>query len=315
MRTRIATLLLAALLLGSPAFGKTLSKVVAVVNNDIVSSYQLDKAVLEALARNAQGNQLTAEQFDQLRMSTLEKLINEKLVKQRIKELGLDVGEAELNAAIEDVQRKNNLTRPMLEQALRAQGMDFASYRQQLKDEILRYKLLGQEVNYKVQVTNSEIREYFRQHIEDYRAMPKIRVTHIVYQLPANAPDQQLEQIRKQAEVTRQLLLNGRELETVLADQGDQVTASDMGELVEDQLNEQLQIALAGLDVGDVSLPLEINQQLHLFQVTGRNPGDIHLFDRVKGEIEEVLKKEKTDLRFKEWAQELRDNGHVEIRI
>ncbi len=308
----ILLLLLSVALLTTPALGKTLSKVAAVVNNDIVTSYQLDKAVVSALSANTKGNQLTAEQFDQLRSQVLEQLINEKLVEQRIDELGLIVGEAEIDAAIQDVQLKNNLTRERLEEALSAQGMTFASYQEQLKKEILRYKLLGREVNYKVQVTESEIREYFREHIDDYRATPKVRVSHISYQFPSDEAGR--EAIYQQALVTRDLLQSGEDFEKVLVGQEDVASGRDMGQLVIEELAEQLQEALADLEVGQVSEPIEMSGQLHLFQITARNPGDITLYDRAKIEIEETLKKQKTELRFKEWAKELRDNGHVEIR-
>jgi peptidyl-prolyl cis-trans isomerase SurA len=314
IRPFLLLLLLTGLLTADPALAKTLSKVVAVVNNDIISSYQLDKAVLAALEKYPQSNQLTAQQFDQLRENTLEQLINEKLAKQRIKELGLRVGEAELNAAIEDVQRKNNLTRSMLKSALEAQGMDFASYRAQLKEGILRYKLLGREVNYKVQVTSGEVREYFREHIDEYRATPKVRVSNISYPLPV-ADEEKLAELRKQAAVTRDLLSSGESLETVLAAQGDVASVTDLGELVESELTEHMRKALAGLEVGQVSELMEMNGQLHMFLVTDRNPGDIHLYDRVKGEIEQILEKKKTEIRYKEWTQELRDAGYVDIRI
>ena len=314
IRAIMVLVLLTSMLPANPVLAKTLSKVVAVVNRDIISSYQLDKAVLAALEKHSKGNQLTAQQFDQLRENVLEQLINEKLAKQRIKELGLQVGDAELDAAIEDVQRKNNLTRSMLENALQAQGMSFDSYREQLKDEILRYKLLGREVNYKVQVTSGEVRDYFREHIEEFRAPPKVRVSHISYPLPATE-GAELTALRKQAEVTRDLLLSGESRDKVLATLGDGASITDMGELVETELSEDLRSALSGLEVGQVSQPLELNGQLHLFLVTDRNPGDSNLFDRVKGEIEQRIEKEKTDARFKEWAQELRDNGFVDIRI
>ena len=311
---RFLLLLLLLQLAASPLAAKTLTKVVAVVNNDIISSYQLDKAVLEALARDAQGNQLTSQQFEQLRERVLETLINEKLVEQRIKELGLTVPDPELNAAIEDVQRKNNLTAEQLQQAVEAQGMSFAAYRQQLKDEILRYKLLGREVNYKVQVTSGEIRDYFRAHIDEYRAKPQVRVSSISYEIPAAASETELAVLRKQANVTRDLLLGGEDFDSLLASQGDKVFGGDMGSLVEDDLTIELRDALANLEVGQVSEPVLMNNHLHLFLVTERNPGDINLYDRVKSDIEKILEKEKTDLRFKEWAQELRDRSHIDIR-
>ncbi len=309
---RTLLLLFVAGLLTNPVAAKTLSKVAAVVNKDIISTYQLDKAVITALANDTKGNQLTAEQFDQLRLRILEQLINEKLVDQRIAELGLTVGDTEIDAAVLDVQRKNNLSREKLEMALTAQGMDMAGYRAQLRKEILRYKLLGREVNYKVQVTESEIRDYFREHIDEYRAAPRVRVSHISYRLPADEAGRAA--INKQAIITRDLLTSGEEFDKVLVGQEDVASGSDMGEVVMEELAEPLQEILQNLQVGEVSEPVEMGDQLHLFQVTAHTPGDANLYDRKKIEIEEILKKEKTEIRFKDWAKELRDNGHVEIR-
>ncbi|MCK4690661.1 MAG: SurA N-terminal domain-containing protein [Desulfuromonadales bacterium] len=314
--TRFLSLLLPALLLlVSPVAAKTLTKVVAVVNQEIISSYRLDKAVLTALARDAEANQLTSQEFDQLRRQVLEQLINEKLVEQRIKELGLTVPDPELNAAIEDVQRKNNFTAEQLQKAVESQGMSFAAYREQLKNEILRYKLLGREVNYKVQVTSSEVREYFNEHIDEYHAAPKVRVSSISYKFPADADEQEIAEIRKQVQVTRGLLQGGEAVEQVLEFQGAGVFGGDMGELVEEDLTEQLQQALRGLAVGQVSEPVEMNGQIHLFVVTDRKFAEDNLYEQVKDEIERLLEREKTDLRFQEWARELRDRGHIEVRI
>lgn len=312
---RFLLLLLLALLVAAPVAAKTLTKVAAVVNNDVISTYQLDKAVLDALNTKADGNQLTSKQFDQLKASVLENLINEKLVEQRIKELGLVVSDPELDAAIEDVQIRNNLTADMLKTAVEAQGMSFAAYRQQLKSEILRYKLLGREVNYRVQVTSGEVRDYFREHIDEYRAQPKVRVSSLSFEVPANISEKGMQELRKRVDVTRDLLGSGEDFAKVLEGQGADVFGGDMGELVEADLAEQLRDALVGLEVGQVSEPVQMNGQIHLFLVTERNPGDINLFDRVKGEIEEKLRAQKTDARFKEWAQELRDRGYIDIRI
>ncbi len=314
MKQALLSLLLLALL-AQPAVAKNLTKVAAVVNHDIITTYQLDKAVLDALAKDAKGNQLTSKQFDQLKERSLEALINEKLVEQQIKALGLTVSDPELNAAIEDVQIKNNLTAEQLKAAVEAQGMSFEAYRQQLKDEILRYKLLGREVNSKVQVTSSEVREYFREHIDEYRAKPKLRVSSLSFEVPANISDNELAELNKQVAVTRDLLINGEDFDQVLEAQGDAAFGGDMGYLVKEDLTAQLQQALEGLEVGQVSEPVQMNNQLHLFMVTEYNPGDANLYDRVKGEIEKILEQQKTDARFKEWAKELRDRGYIDIRI
>ncbi|MCW8891727.1 MAG: SurA N-terminal domain-containing protein [Deltaproteobacteria bacterium] len=315
MKRTILFLLFVSFAAGAPAMAKTLSQVAAVVNHEMISTYQLDKAVLKALSQQANKNQLSATQFDQLKTTLLQQLINDKLVEQRIEELGLTVADSELNAAILDVQEKNGLTSETLEQALAAQGLTMESYREQIKKEILRYKLLGREVNYKVMVTSSEVRDYFDEHIDEYKVQPTIQVSRISYAIPPESSEQKLTDLRKQARITRDLLVNGEPFDQVLAAQEDIASGGDMGKLVETDLAEDLQIALKDLQPGEVSEILEMNNQLHLFLMTARNSGDVNLFERVKADIEETLKREKTDTRFQEWEKELRANAFVDVRI
>ncbi|MCK5914211.1 MAG: peptidyl-prolyl cis-trans isomerase, partial [Desulfuromusa sp.] len=198
--------------------------------------------------------------------------------------------------------------------ALTSQGMSLAEYREQIRKEILRYKLLSREVNYKVLVTHREVLEYYNDHIDEYEVEAKIRVNQISFEIPTG-DDEQATELRKRVEVSRDLLLNGESFEKVLAGQGDSATGGDMGRLVEADLAKPLQQAFAGLKVGDVSEPVELNGHLHLFQVTERATADSDPFANAKAEIEEKLKRDKTDLRFEEWEKELRDNALVDIRI
>lgn len=312
---RFLLFIILTLLFSQPLAAKTLSKVAAVVNNEIISTYQLDKAVLAALAKESKGNQLTSSQFEQLKTNVLEKMINEKLVEQRIKELGLTVPEPELNAAIEDVQLKNNLTTEQLKKAIEAQGMSYEDYRKQIKEEILRFKLLSREINAKVQVTNGEVEEYFRAHIDEYRTKPHVRVSSMSFEIPAGSSDADIEKLRQRVVAVRRQLQQGADFDQLLAAQGDGVFGGDMGSLVIGDLTKQLKQALEGLEVGQVSEPVEMNNQLHLFLVTEYDSGDNNLNDKLKAEIEKILRKEKTDARFKEWTEELRKSGHVDIRI
>ncbi len=314
MKRFIPILIFSLLVTVAPVSAKTLSKVAAVVNDEIITTYQLDKAVVAALAKKSNSNQLTATQFDQMKIQVLKKMVNDKLLKQRIVELDLHVSAAEIDNAVEDVQRKNGLTREELEQALVSQGMSMAKYMQQIKDEILRYRLLGREVNYKVMVTSREVRSYYDQHIDEYDTTPKIRINRISFDIPAGNEDEQLA-FRKRVNVSRYLLLDGEGFEKVLATQEDSVSGDDMGLLVEADLAEPILLALVGLVSGDVSEPVEIGGQLHLFQITERTSIAGDPFDQYKAEIEEKLKREKTDIRFDEWQLELSDKAFIEIRI
>ena len=297
---RIICFLLFILFIAQPLTAKTLTKIAAVVNDEIITTYELDKAVVDTLTKDPKRNQMSAAQLDQMKKQTLENLINEKLFDQRTKELGIEVSDAELTGAIEDVAVKNGLSKEALYKALDAQGLTMDTYRDKIKKEILHYKLLSREVNYKVLVTSSEVRRYYDEHVAEYNFEPKIHIKRISFAIP-KGDEKKLTALHKQVEVTRDLLLNGEGFDTVLTGLGNAASGGDMGSLVEADLAKPLEAVLVGLKAGDVTKPVELNDQIHIFQVVSRTkPGD-DPFEQAKPQIEEKLRRKKTALRFEEW--------------
>ncbi|PLX86178.1 MAG: hypothetical protein C0618_09365 [Desulfuromonas sp.] len=303
------------LLLCSSAAATEVSRIAAIVNHEIITTLQLDKAV----AQQRQGindEEISDEALQRLRNQILEQKIEELLHKQRTRELGLQVRDDELESAITDIQNQNGLNRQELIQALQAQGMDFDTYRENLKTEILRYKLIGREVGAKVEVSSREIRDYLQDHIEEYRQEPTIHIRRISVDIPASATAGQRTALDDLMEEIRlQLTEQQKDFAVVLASLGDTASGDDMGNLTIAELLPSIQDAVRDLDVGGVSAPVALGNQLHLFQLAGRNDDDDALFERVKDDIEEKLRKTKTDERFIEWAQELRKNARVKVLL
>ncbi len=314
MKLVIPITILILLLVVSTVSAKTVNSIVAVVNSDVITSYQLDRAIVKALSKKANPNQLTSSQFDQIKAQALKTLVSEKLFQQRIKVLNLKVSAAELEDAVGDVQRKNGLTREELESALVSQGMSMEEYQKQIETEILRYRLLGHEVKYKVMITTREAREYFDQHRGDYDTEPKVRINRISFEVPEGS-DEELKAFNKRVNVSRDLLLSGETFEKVLAAHGNAAEGSDMGLVAEVDLAEPIMKALSGVEAGGVSEPVTLNGKVHLFQVAEKVTIEGDPFDFYHDEIEEKLKREKIDIRFEEWQRELRENAQVEIRI
>lgn len=297
-------------LLAAQVSAQTVSRIAAIVNDEIITTYQLQQAATEA------GQELSNEQLAGRDNPVLQKLIDDLLLSQRIKELGLTVSEEELDAAITDVQRQNNLTREQLIDALSAQGMPFATYQNNLRDEILRYKLIGREVNSQIEVTNKQVRAYFREHIDDYRVPPKIHLQRISFKLPPANTEQQLEAVRElAATVYDQLTVERQPYEEVLASLGNAAEGVDMDFFEEADLLPVIQQAVKNLEPGQVTEPIEVGEQIHLFQVADYAPGDSTLFDRVSPEIRDILKKQNTEKRFQEWSRELRDQAYIKILL
>ncbi len=313
MLKRKALLILLILLVAvSPLSAKTISRIAAVVNNDIITTYELEQAFNKVLIATPNSDSLSPEQRKSLTDSTLDRLINDKLIEQRIKELELTVGEAEIDSAVENVRQQNNLTTEQMLQALNSQGMTMESYRERLKKEILNYKLVNREVYSKILVTSADARQYFDEHLEDYKVTWSISVNRLSFALQG---DNRASQEQRLAE-SRKKLLKGEQFDELLADlQGDDISGGAMNNLMSTDLAEPIRDQLKDLKPGDVSEALELGGQLHLFQVTARDSGADTAFEKAKPSIVEKLQKDNSDMKFKEWSQGLRENAEIDIRI
>lgn len=301
-----------------PAAGETVSRIAAVVNDRIITTHQLRRAVDEYLAGEQVETPLKPEQRRNLRQEVLNRLIEEALVQQKIEELGLEVGDAEVEEAIQDVQSQNQLTREQLRQALAAQGMSFEAYQENLRKQILRFKLIGREVQSKVEVTSREVRDYFREHIDDYREPPYMRISRLTFPVPAAASEQERQAVRARAAEARQRLAAGQELEAVLGKYAEQGLAEggDMGVFHPGELSPVFDRAIRDLEQGAVSNIVEGPAgDLYLFKVDVREPGSIRQFDAVEQEIEKKLLEQDREERFQEWAKGLREDAYIDIRI
>lgn len=301
------------LLLPGLAMATTVSRIAAVVNTEIITTHQLDRE----LAERSGGSDIPAAELSSVRRQVLSELIEKALLMQRVDELGIKVAEDEIEAAIDEVQKQNQLTRENLIEALRAEGMSYEKYRENLRQQILRYKLLGREVQARVEVTNKEVRDYFREHIDEYREEPFLRFSRITFPVPERAPAARIEVIRDKAEAARLRLMEGEEFYPVLmsltADKS--AEGGDMGTFAEGELTASFERAVRDLKEGEISTVVETPAGFHLLQITERSPGKVRQFDAVKEEIQRILRDQKTEERFKEWSTNLRKEAHIDIRL
>ncbi|MDH3999109.1 MAG: peptidyl-prolyl cis-trans isomerase [Desulfuromonadales bacterium] len=298
-----------------PLAAETVSRVAAVVNEDIITTYQLDKALQEQLAEQEQ--QPSPVQLGALRQELLSRLIEEALVQQRIQALNLTVSEEEVETALLDVQKKNQLTREQLEEAVMVQGLDFDSYRGNLSKQILRYKLIGQEVRSQVDVTEQEVVEYYRAHVEEYRQEAKVDVTTMTFPISEKSSIQEREKIRTQAKEALKRLRQGDAMADVVSAYSETYGASmlELGEFAHSELIPEFAVALAEIESGSYSDPVEAKGALHLLKVEERLPGTLLQFDSMKNEIYQMILDQKTDARIKEWTKALKNRSFIDIRL
>lgn len=296
-------LLFLLLLFSVNAAALELNRVVAVINNDAITSLQLEKALAAAAPEKPAIDE---------RRQVLERLIEESLMRQRAAEIGLAVSDDEIEAAVQDVLRQNRLSKEELEAALAQQGLTPDDYRQNLRRQILRFKLVGREVQGLMEVSSREIQDYYAAHQADYSEAPSLDLQHISFPLAG----QDLQVQRERGAAALAALRSGADFATVLATAvKDGAEGGEMGTFHLEDLTPVFVAAVRDLPVGTSSELLASEEALHLLVVTNRTPGRVRPLDEVREEIRSKIAEQKRATAARDWLEGLKKRAHIDVRL
>src|SRR4051812_13010234 len=157
-------ILLAMCLLSLPVRAELVDRVAAVVNKDIVALSEVEARAapeLQKIANDADPARRASGRKDALKRA-LDTLIGEKLMEAQLRELNIDVNDAEVDLAIDDVKRQNNIDGAQFEQLLGTEGYSMSSYRAFMKKHLARLKLVNLKVRSKVKVSEEDLKAEFQ---------------------------------------------------------------------------------------------------------------------------------------------------------
>ena len=109
----------------------------------------------------------------------MDNLINEKIAEQQIIKLGIKVTAKDVEEAIEKVKRENNFTHEELIYSLKWEGLTLKEYKEKIKKEIERFRLVNYEVKSKIVITEEDIKKYYHMHTKEYAEVSKVKLARI----------------------------------------------------------------------------------------------------------------------------------------
>ena len=300
----------------SPA--EVIDRIAAIVNDEIITSYEVDKGVFLLVKEAEKNGPLSNADKPMLRQTALNRLIDKKLIDLKVKDLKITVSDDELRQSIEDVKKQNKMTQENFVAALTAQGLSFAQYQAQLREQIERIKLMGQEVRSKIQVGEKEIREYYNANTNSFSTDTYFRARHIFFRLGKEPDPKEINKIMTTALIVLQEARSGKDFaELAKKYSDDPQAAKDGGELGTFKKGDML----AAIEDNVINMkPDEISDLVitpagfHIIKLEEKTPGKIRTFEEAKGEIEDMLYKKKSEERFNQWQADLRKAAAIEIK-
>ena len=298
---------------------EVIDRIVAVVNSDIITLYDLNRA-FKPYEDNIKALQYAPEKerqtLFQVRKDLLDQLIDSKLADQEIERAQITVNESDIDRTIERIKEARSFTDEQLREGLARQGMTMAEYRKEIKEQILRTKLVNREVKSKIVITKEDIKAYYDSHQDEYAGEKKYYLYNIFVRLTPQADISEKQNALRQIEDAIARLNQGLSFEDLvnqLQDSSSRVQGTDLGLYRPEELSEQLQGAVVKLKAGEFSEVLDTDFGPQIIYVQKIQETPTKSLDEIQSEIGEILYNEAVDNRYQDWLDELRKRSLIKI--
>jgi peptidyl-prolyl cis-trans isomerase SurA len=307
------------LITASTSWGEIVDRVIAVVNDDVITQYELDSTVELILKRNEQNirpedrERITAE----ARKALLDRLIEDLILRQEARRLGIAVREEELTSTIQEALAKRNLSIDTLQEALIKDGTNYEKYREAMRSDMIKTRILQREIRPRVSVTNEEIGAFYQEHRDEYEGKLRVRLLMIALPVPAGSDEAAQAAQRTKAESILKRIRAGEYFEALANENsmGQGRSGGDIGYVEKGSMNPIIEEVAFNLKPGEVSGVIETPQGFYIIKALDKRGGGSLSLKATRAEIEERLYAEKMDKKYTEWLAEKRQKAHVEIRM
>jgi peptidyl-prolyl cis-trans isomerase SurA len=310
-RVLIASLAaLAPLALAFPGHCELVDRIVAVVNDEVVTMSEV-QGMAKALENQA-GVKPTKKEDQELQRKMLDTLIDRKLARGEAKKKGLSVSSKEVNAALEGFKKRSNLTNDAeFNKGLAQEGLTLKEFKRQIEDQILQERLMAAVVKDKVTpISDADVRKVYDAKFKSGGSKLHLRSIKLPY--PAGGTEAQKDELRKKAEGIIKEVQQGGDFQQVARKYSAEET--DVGFMAPSDLDPKLAEVLAHMKDKEVA-PVQTPQGFQLIQVAGRQAGDARPFEEMAPKIRNMLMQQQMEKQFADWIKTLRDKAHVKIMM
>lgn len=249
--------------------GQLLDGVAAIVNDGIVLKSELDAEVQRIIQRlDAQGTPVP--DMNVLLPQVLERLVVQRIQIQRAERVGVQIPDETLNVALANIAERNGVALSDLPRMLEAQGMDYSTYRDDMRKQLSVEQLRQRDVIGRINVTPRELNEYLERQQGRAAGNEEFSLSHILISLSASASPDDIDAAETQALDIYQRALAGElftDLAIAYSDGQNGLDGGSLGWRNGNELPTLFAEIVPGLQVGQVSEPIRSASGYHLVRL------------------------------------------------
>jgi peptidyl-prolyl cis-trans isomerase SurA len=310
MKTTLRTTILALLLL-IPFFGygEVIDRIIAIVNDDIITLNELEKHVLvEKTGRFVSVNEyLTSIKLGE----KIDLFIDDLLIRQQAKKLRIQVSDKEVDAIIENIKKQYLVNDAGMREQLKKENITYEDFVVGLRTNLLRSRVLTRVISPEVIITEKDLRAYYDTHKDEY-VDEEYRLQQIF--VSGRRPD-----ARAKAEAAYKRLQEGNSFESVVKEFSDDTAGAanggDIGFVKKSDLIPQLKEGIEPLTAGIYTEVIVTPYGFHILKLLEKKSGEAMTFEAAKQSIHEKIVKEESEKRYKDYITKLRKASYIEVKI
>ena len=307
----------ATLVFFSPVSAEIQNRVVAIVNNQLVTLFELNGKIRELTGLSSRElKERSEDMYIETRRKVLNDLIDQKIALEKIKELEIKVQPEEVDQAIERVKEDNQLTQEGLIAKLKERGTTYEAYRESIKIELERRQLITYEVQSKIMLRAEDIETYYKEHIDEFTSEGKVRLALIFLKQRDPADKDEARDLYQKAQGIFSMIESGEDFGKLAKKFSSGPGAKDDGDLGVfklSELNPEMAEQIKGLSTGDVAKPIIKPDGIRIIKVAEKDGGGLKSLEQVRNAIQSILYREELERRYSAWISELRKKAYTKI--
>lgn len=318
MHSKIMITVLAGLLLLPQAHGEVIERIVAIINNEIITLTDINKYADRLRTGGLTDDLLipdeaTKEAVLKDREKLLQKMIDERLIDSEVKRQNLQVPIERVEQEIRQIAKRNNLSREQLQQALQQQGVNFAQYQNFIKTGLERQSLIEKAVTSKIKITEQDILNSYSQTSKTAAGQTfEFTLAHSVFLKEKGGSDA----ARQRAELFLKRLKEGGNFEKLVGEMSEDPNFEAgglLGTFKSGEFLKELEQAAKGLNVGDISPVVETKTSFHVLKVLNKKLIPDPRFEQEREKIQQSLYEQTYKRQLRSWLEQLRQDAFLRI--
>ncbi len=319
-RILTSALLSLILLTASGSWAQDVNRVLAVVGDQVITSLDVEK-MLRTLEQQMTATTRPGEQTpspQQLQRLALERLIEDKVFEQEVQREKITVGKEELERFIDRVRTSNNLSEDEFVAQLSRRGLTMDEYREELKKDIIKHKLLDRNVKSKVVISNEQVEKAYQEASGGSAfSTDQVRFRGLFLQVSEEASPAVEQTIKQRAEDLRKQAAGGADFADLARKYSQGPGAAQGGEigpLSSADMLPAMRAALADLKPGDISGVVRVPSGYVVMQLIERGAAPAAApSSQLKEQVRAKLENEAMEKRFQEWIKDLRSKIYIKV--